>query len=97
MNEERIRYGSRWTVEEGSLAQRGVARPAQGPGASPGTRDPSDRRAVQGGPWWPTGSRPSPWPSTTAGRVPAGLSGLGVRFIQEPLEMGGVTTAVFDT
>ena len=24
------------------------------------------------------------------------LSGLGVRFTQEPLEMGGVTTAVFD-
>jgi hypothetical protein len=46
--------------------------------------------------WWPTGSRP---PRSLSKDVQAEfqrLRGLGVRFTQEPLEMGPVTTTVFD-
>ena len=35
-------------------------------------------------------------PSRTSTREYERLRGLGVRFTQEPLEMGAVTTAVFD-
>ena len=67
----------------------------RGPGAAAGARQPPGGRAVQGG----AGGRRDPGHllrrRRRAGRVPA-ARGLGVRFTQEPVEMGAVTTAVFD-
>ena len=87
---------NRHPLGEHALAHR--RRPPTPPGAGAGcwsptpTRPPSRTRRR----WWPTGSRPPPSPSTTCSAEFQRLRGLGVRFTQEPLEMGGVTTAVFD-
>ena len=52
--------------------------------------------AVQGRAGRRTGSRSPRSPSTTSSAEYERLSALGVRFTQEPTEMGPVTTAVFD-
>ena len=78
------------------LADRGLARgPGRGRAGARAQRPPG-RRAVHGRRWSATAS-PSPRsPSTDVQAETERLQALGVRFTQEPLAMGPVTTAVLD-
>ena len=79
-----------------SLADRGVARTTRTAPSScsnPTDTRPSGRTRRR---WSRTASRPPLSPSTTSRRSSSGCARSGVRFTQEPTEMGPVTTAVFD-
>ncbi len=62
--------------------------------AGAGARRAPGRQTVQGGPGRPTGFRSRPSKSTTSPQNIERLTALGVRFTQQPTEMGPVVTTV---
>ena len=80
----------------GALAHRRLAAGSATGRSSCSSRTGTRRPARSRRRWSRTASRTRRSASTTSRPSSGGCKALGVRFTQEPLEMGPVTTAVFD-
>ena len=81
---------------EAPLADRRLARGPRRHRAAAGARRPPRGQAVQGRRWSSDGIPPASFAVDDVHAEYDRLRELGVRFTQEPMEMGPVTTAVFD-